>query len=333
MKFEEEITDAEVEEIETEAKEVKQMRKPKTPGLMLTIFGAILIVLIGGLASYYYYSFQSQGAAGERVLKNAWSDVTGDTNLLMTKFNSIDTFDNLASTDNTSLTKMINQTNQTVRDGMFDIKAQAGLSIKASTTASKLTGFLEDYSNMLSELKRITARVSDISEATELDDLKTAGEKMEKSYDELLLVGNGYVQVQLPRTVFDIPTKTEGLLAKKIEEGGTKTEQQKAVQQAAEQLVGQFVQEWTKRNPGGMSNKMTTGAKTEFVAGAVEEESSDITGFRITQTTVGDDLGKVTIVGQLDKQTPDKVKTAETWEFVLLKQGESWLIDRWQKKS
>jgi len=332
MQFEEEINDAEVEEIEAEATEVKQVRRPKTPGLLLTVFGAIMVVLIGGLASYYYYSFQSQGAAGEKVLKKAWADTVADTSLLVSKFGSISSFDGLNEASDTALIKIVNQTNQTVQDSVFDVRAQAGLSIKASTTASKMSSFLEDYGVMLSELKRIIPRVAEISDTKELAKLKTDGEAMQKSYDELLLVGNGIVSSQLSRSVFNIPTETEVLLTKKITEGGTQTEQQKSAQQSAEQLVGQFVQEWENRNPDGMSSKLTNGAKNEFRPGIVED-STDITGFTITTTTVANDLLKVTILGQLTKQTPDKVKSNEDWQFIVLKQGDKWLIDTWQKKN
>lgn len=330
MKFEEEITDGEAEAIETEAKEVQKYRRPRVPGLMLTIFGAVIVILIGGLASYYYYTFQSQGAAGEKVLKRVWSETVTDTNALLAKFNAIDKFDDLAATGDQSLTKIINQTNQTVRDGLFDVRAQTGLSITASTAASKFTGFLEDYSTMLTELKRIATRAGEVSEMKELAELVDAGEAMSKSYDELLLVGSGLIQAKLPRAVFDIPDGVGDLLQKKIDDGGTKTEQQKAAQQAAEQQVSQFIQAWEDRNPTAMSDKLTQGAKADFSPGIVED-SVDITGFRITKTTVADDLTKITIAGQLDKQTPDKTKSTEDWEFVLLSQGGNWLIDRWQK--
>ncbi len=331
MKFEEEITDNEAEEIEAETKEMKSFRRPKAPGLLLTIFGAIIVILVGGLASYYYYTFQSQGTVGEKKLKQVWSDTVNESNLLLTKFNSIDTFDKLGDTSSQSLTQLINTTNQTVRDGLFDIGAQTGLSIKASTAASKLTSFLEDYSAMLLELKRIAGRVADINNKKELDTLKANSEKASRSYDELLLVGSIIIQTKLPRAIFDISSGIDVLLGKKIDEGGTQTEQQTAAQQAGEQAVSQFVQAWQNRDADGMTAKLTKGAKVDFSPGVVEE-SSDVTGFRITKTTVSEDLSKVTIVGQLDKQTPDKKKVTENWQFVLLKDGDKWLIDSWGKQ-
>jgi hypothetical protein len=332
MKFEEEITDDEAESIESEAREMKQYRRPRVPGLLLTIFGAIIVVLIGGLASYYYYTFQSQGAAGEKVLKKVWSETISDTSVLLTRFSSIDAFDKLAETSDQSFIKAVNTANQTVRDGLYDIKAQSGLGIQASTAASKLSSFLEDYSSMLAELKRVVGRVADISDKQELDTLKAAGTQMEKSYDELLLVGNGVIKEKLPRAIFDLPDGVETLLGKKIDEGGTKTEQEKAAKQATEQVVSQFVQAWQDRDPNGMSARLTAGAKSEFKPGIVED-SVDITSFRITNSTLLEDLSKSTITGQLEKQTPDKKVLTETWEFVVLKQGDKWLIDRWQKKS
>ena len=332
MKFEEEITDSEVDEIEAEVKAMPKRRPSRAPALVLTIFGALLVILIGGLASYYYYSFQSQGAAGEKVLKSAWSDAVNDSNLLLTKFQSVDEFDQLALTDDQSLIKILNTTNQTVRDGLYEVRAQAGLSIKASTAASKLGIFLDDYSAMLVELKRLAGRAADISDVKELDILKTAGDKASKSYDDLLLVGNGIIQTKLPRAIFDLPSGVETLLTKKIEGGGTQTEQQKAAQQTAEQSVAQFVQAWQNRDATSMSAQLTKAAQTEFKPG-ITEDSVDVTGFTITLSTVADDSAKVTIAGQLGKQTPDKKKLTENWEFVVLKQGDKWLIDRWVQKA
>jgi len=331
MRFEEEITGGEAEEIEEEAKEMKRYRRPRTPGLLLTIFGAVVVVLIGGLASYYYYTFQSQGAAGEKKLKQVWNDTVGDTSVLTARFKTIDEFGHLNETGTGSLGKLVDATNQTIRDGLYDIRAQGGMSIKASTVASKLSSFLEDYSAMLAELKRVISRVDEISDQQELNTLKDAGAQMEKSYDALLLAGSGIIQANLPRAVFDVPGGVEQLLAKKIEEGGSQSEQEKAAKQAAEQTVTQFVQAWQNRDPDGMSAKLTKAAKTEFNPGIVED-STDITNLRITASLVAADLGGVTITGELEKQTPDKTNLTETWEFKLLKQADSWLIDKWAKK-
>lgn len=328
MKFEEEITDDEAESVETEAQEMKKHRPSRAPGLLLTIFSAIIVVLVGGLGSYYYYSFQSQGAAGEKAVRKTWIEIVGGTNSLLLQFNSISEFDKL---NDTALTKIINTTNQTIRDGLFDIRAQSGLSIKASASANKLVSFLEDYSSMLVELKRLTSRVEEISDSRELDNLLAAGETASKSYDELLVAGGNLVQTKLPRGILDVPTDVEKLLDEKVNGGGTQSDKEKADQQAAEQVVSQFVQAWQSRNPDGMKAKLTKAAKSEFNAGIVED-STDVTGFRITLSTVASDGAKVTIDGQLDKQTPDKVKTSEKWQFVLLKQDDNWLIDRWAPK-
>ncbi|MFA5009846.1 MAG: hypothetical protein WC553_01265 [Patescibacteria group bacterium] len=332
MKFEEEITDAETEEIEAEAKAMKVRPRPKAPGLLLTVFGSVLVVLIGGLASYYYYSFQSQGAAGEKALKTTWSEVVSDTTAVVNKLQSVDSFDQLGDTGDTALIKVVNVANQTVRDGLYDVRAQVGLSIKASTVASKLSIFLDDYSVMLAEFRRILGRVAEISEIKELDTLKSTTAKMEQSYDELLLVGGGMIQAKLPRDIFDTASDVNALLQKKIDDGGTQTEQQKAAQQAAEQAVNQFVQAWQDGDATGMSAKLTKAAKAEFSPGIVED-SVQITNFRITASVVDDGVAKVTIAGQLEKKTPDKQTLTETWEFVVLKQTDSWLIDRWQKKA
>ncbi|RLC37381.1 hypothetical protein DRH29_02160 [candidate division Kazan bacterium] len=343
MEIEENISQEEMNEEGNNPSDIEgenlKIKEPKVPtpeppkrkmGVMLTVFAAVIIVLIGGLASYYYYNFQSQGLASSKVLENVWDETVLVSIELTNAFEQIETFDDMATAGRDSFEAEVNDANRTIRDGIFDIRGQTGLNITASTFASKLNSFLDDYSKMLAELKRIVSRAEDIDSIDELDQLLIYGENMEKSYDDMLLVGNDYVQANLPRIIFNLPTNIKGLLEEKIREYGTQEEQDKAERQAAEQVVSQFAEAWRNRDSEGMLNYLTSGAKASDankIAGLMED-SSDIDSFRILNTTIVNDTN-IEIRSSLEKITPDNSNITEEWKFVLLKTNGSWLIDTW----
>ncbi len=306
-------------------------KKPRNTGIMLTVFAVIVVVLIGGLASYYYYTFQRQGMASERVLTNVWDETVLETITITKKFDTIKTFKELDDTGKNSFETIINDANRTIRDGIFDIRSQTGMDIITSTFSGKLNAFLDDYSSMLTELKRIIGRVEDIDSIDELDQLLVYKDNMEKSYDDLLLVSGSFIQANLPRAIFDMPDDILSLLKKQLDEEGSQSEQDKAARQAAEQVINQFVQAWQSRDGDAMAGYLTAGARSEFNRGILED-SSDIITFRILKTELAEDGAKVTIEGRLDKKTPDNAEVSESWEFVLLNTQGSWLIDSWKQQ-
>jgi len=306
-------------------------KRPRNTGILLTVFAVVVIVLIGGLASYYYYTFQRQGMASERVLTNVWDETVLATINITKKFDTIKAFKELDDTGKDSFETIINDANRTIRDGIFDIRSQTGMDISTSTFSGKLNSFLDDYSSMLTELKRIIARVEDIDDVKELDQLLVYQDNMEKSYDDLLLVSGSFIQANLPRAIFDMPDDILSLLKKQLDEQGSQSEQDKAARQAAEQTVNQFVQAWQSRDGDGMATYLTAGAKSEFSRGILED-SSDIVTFRILKTELTEDGSNITIEGRLDKKTPDNAEVSESWEFVLLNTQDSWLIDSWSQK-
>jgi len=185
---------------------------------------------------------------------------------------------------------------------------------------------------MLSELQRIIGRVPEIDNVSDLDQFLVYGNNMEKSYDDMLLVGSGHVQANLPRVIFNMPSEVETMLEVKIDEGGTQDEQDKAERQAAEQVVSQFASSWRSRDAEAMQTHLTSGAKatdTAKIAGLMED-SSDISSFGITKTNL-EDL-TATIDGNLKKTTPDDTTITETWQFVVLKTNDVWLIDSWNQQ-
>jgi len=354
MEIEENINQEEMENEENETPEVEAKQPASVPedrlaqreinkldipkpkhkmGVTLTVFAAIVVVLIGALASYYYYNFQSQGMASGKILENVWDETVLVSVELTNAFEQIDTFDSMAVAGRDSFESQVNDANRTIRDGIFDIRGQTGLSISASTFASKLNGFLDDYSNMLAELKRVIGRAESIDDTSELSQLLIYGDNMEKSYDDMLLVGSSYVQANLPRVIFNLPTDIKSLLEEKIDEHGTQEEQNRAERQAAEQVVSQFASAWRDRDSEGMQSYLTNGAKISDatkIAGLMED-SSDISSFRILNTTIVDDTN-IETNGSLEKITPDETTITEEWKFTLLKTDDNWLIDTWVKQ-
>lgn len=304
-------------------------RKPQSTGLMLTIFGGILIIIIGGLASYYYYTFQQAGRSNEQVLTNVWDETVLASINLTRKFEQIDSFEMLGDTSKDNFESYVSDANRAVRDGIFDVRSQTGLSVSAGTFASKLHSFLNDYSNMLGELKRISARVDDIDDVNALKELTGFGDDMEVSYDDLILAGNSFIYNNLPRDIFDLPDDVLTFLEEKLESDGTLETQAKENRQAAETAVSQFVQAWKDRDADAMSGLLTSGGKNEFNRGILED-SSEIVSFRIMNTEMDSDSA-IAISGKLDKETPDEKTVTENWSFTLIKTGDNWLIDTWKQ--
>ncbi|MFH0905305.1 MAG: hypothetical protein V1826_01105 [bacterium] len=325
---EEEIVDETEPEQELEEPVNRRPRRTRGAGVLLTIFAIVVVVLVGGLASYYYYSRQHQGLESERGLRKVWDDTVSTTEKLTSKLDQVSKFDDLATAGSDNFEKTVNDANRTVRDGIYDLKAQTGLGIAASTFASKLMSFLDDYGVMLGELKRITPKAAEIDDTKELDSLISDRDDMQRSYDELLLVGKGFMtSSSLPRVIFDLPDTIKSLLEAKIKETGTQDEKDKATKQAAERIVTQFVDAWRNRDADGMGRYLTAGAKSAFNPGVLED-ASEIKSVPILSTEIKDET-KVEIRAQIVKTTPDNQTTTETRRFVLLKTGSDWLIDSW----
>ena len=92
MEIEDEITAEEANEIEAEATTMKRPRRPRSMGVILTVFAAVIVVLVGGLASYYYYTFQRQGVVSEQELRDVWDETVLGTVTLTHPFQTPDKF-------------------------------------------------------------------------------------------------------------------------------------------------------------------------------------------------------------------------------------------------
>lgn len=327
-----EVDDPEViSEEEESMNKIRPLRRQPATGVLLTLFAGVVIILLGGLASYYYYTFQAQGAVGEKQVKDTWQEAAESTEDLVTGYGRVSAFADVTDRSEASFSVMIDRANRSVRDSSFELQNVAGLNIQASTVASKMVIFLDDYSEYLAEMRKVVDRADDVVALKDsLSVLKETANKSEESYDALLLVNKGFLKADLPRSVFDIGEKLADLAQKFIDEGGELEEKNQKIKEAGQTVVSKFVQGWQNKDGEAMGSYLTTGAKAEFPV-AILEDSVDVTGLTITETQVPEDGSKITIKGQLKKKTPDDVTNTETWQFVLLPSGDKWLIDSWKK--
>ena len=332
MQLEEEINESEEEEINEEAADMKRPRRMISAGLVLTIFSVIVIVMIGGLASYYYYTVQSQSNSSAKTLKQMWTTTVANANDVSDQFATIGTYADLTAQNGTDLATAVSTANREARDDSATINSLAGLSVQGTNAAQKMQKFFADYTIMLGDLHNFldnpTAPTSDADFNTLVADAKPLSD----DYNQLLLAGKGIVNGNFPSAVFDLPNNLVKLYDGQTQDDKDQATKQSASQTAAQASVNSFVAAWKARDAAGMKKYLTNGAKGEFNAGILED-STDITGLRITSTKASDDGTSITIDGQLDKLTPDQVTVSENWEFVLLPQGSAWLIDSWKSLS
>jgi len=245
-------------------------------------------------------------------------------------FDRLQKFQDITDRSNTSLSVALDTANRTVRDGGFDMQNQVGLDVRAATVGSKLAGFLDDYSKYLAEERRVLDHADTILDPKDLETLRVDAKLAETSYDALLAVNAGFLKQSLPRSIFDMGDKLTDLLNKMIEEKGSIDDENKAQKQAANDIVSKFTQAWQDRNVDGMSAYLTAGAKADLTP-ATLENSTDVTGLSITETTVAEDGSKITVRGNLKLAPPGGMSVTEVWQFELLPTGDKWLIDSWKK--
>ena len=328
---EEEVEEVEEEEEEEEPRPMsKSQRKHKAnmTGLWLTIFTAVVVILIGGLASFYYFTFQSQGSESEKEVKATWKNVAEATTDMVNSFKRVDSYDGLLNHESESFAAYVDIANREVRDAGFSLRNQTGLSVKASSVSSKMSAFLEEYQSYTGTMRSTLSELDGIESASDLDDLVQAGKDSESAYDDLLEVNNGFLKASLPRTVFDIGNDIQNIMREKLGQDSADEAENKSDQNLAQTSVSQFVQAWKDRDAEAMMSRLTAGAKAEFPVGILED-SVDVTGLSITDTQLSGDGASITIMGTLKKRTPDGVEQTESWKFVLLPNGEQWLIDSW----
>jgi hypothetical protein len=90
------------------------------------------------------------------------------------------------------------------------------------------------------------------------------------------------------------------------------------------------MQAYMGKDVAAMRLYLTKAAEAEFKPGAIQEETSEIKSYKITDTRKLSDT-KIEINAQLAKETPDGVTVTDKRLFVMLKQSDGkWLIDSYK---
>lgn len=319
------------EVIARQAKYIKQASRPRTLGVLTVVFVAVLIVMIGGLASYYYYTFQNQGTANEQNFRNSWNDVVVATVSLTNSFDKVKTFADLATDSKGGFKEVLGSTTRSLRDVLYGFQGSSNFAFSGNSFDSRLSSFLDDYLAFLRELQRVidkgaSGMIQDIAETDEL--IKLSG-KMNETYDNLLLADRSkIIQANLPRELFDLSGGVKGLVEATLADQKKSAEADQAAIDAAVATVTKFMQAYSDRDAAAMVIYMTKQAESEFQPSLLLETVLEVKSFKVLATRKMND-NKIEIDAQIDKETPDLKITSEKRLFVMLQENNKWLIDSW----
>ena len=322
-----EITEEEVERIQ-------RANNPKVMGVMLTIFIAVMVVMIGGLASYYYYTTRQQDSTHEQTIKDNWSDVALATASLTNAFDKIDDLTVLFDDTKGSFQETLNDANRSLKDVSYNLRSISGYAFSGNIVISKMEVFVEKYSDYLRELQSVINQTKGglVENIDELKNLTELGDSMNESYDKLIIADKGkIIDSVLPSELFNMSREMEDLMQKYLDDKKKQGEEENKIISAVSDVASKFIQAYANKDADSMMSYLTDEAKTEFNPGIVEE-AIEITTFKILDTRlVGDN--KSELDAQLTKQTPSQETYTEKKRFILLKKGSQWLIDSWRNFS
>ncbi|OGB74027.1 hypothetical protein A2V68_01510 [candidate division Kazan bacterium RBG_13_50_9] len=318
--------------IEEEVEEIRRASRPKLFGILVVVFVATLVIMIGGLASYYYYTFQSQGSADEQDIQDNWDEVVISTVALTDSFDTVKSFDDLISDTTNSFEAKVGDTNRTLRDVLYNLQGVSSYLVPSGTFINRLNSFLDDYVAYLRELQRLIDKGQGglLEDVSEVNDLTALGQKTNESYDNLLIADkNKVIQASLPRGLWSIPNTIEELVTDYLATKEEQTKEEEAEKSAANDVATKFMQAYMNRDTDAMTLYLTAGAEGEFSPAVVMEDSSEIKSFKILETRkTGED--KIELDAQIAKETPDGAAVTEDRLFVMLKRDGKWLIDSWK---
>jgi len=321
------------EVIYEEVEKIRRATRPRALTILATVFVGILIVMIGGLASYYYYTVQSQSGAGEKSIGDQWNAVVLSTNQLTKSFASLSKLEDMTAEGSTSFESTLNKTSGQLRDVLYKLDSTGGYSLASNVFNSRLSNFLDDYIATLRELQRVieSGRSSLIKDIKDVDALKTLSDKMKESYDNLLVADRGKVITKtLPRELFAIAGEVEDFVQTYLDEQKTKSEADDAEKTAANDVTTKFMQAYMSKDVVAMRLYLTKAAEAEFNPGAVQEETAEIKSYKIADTRKLSDT-RIEIDATLTKETPDNATVTDKRLFVMLKQSDGkWLIDSYK---
>ena len=322
-----EITEEEVEKIQ-------RANNPKVMGVMLTIFVAVMVIMIGGLASYYYYTTQKQDSTHEQTLRDNWGEVVLATASLTNAFDEIDGLTALFDDTKGSFQETLNDANRALKDVSYNLRSISGYAFSGNIVISKMEVFVEKYSDYLRELQSIIdqAKGGLVEDINELKDLTEQGDSMNEAYDNLIIADKGeIIDSILPSELFNMSREMEDLMQKYLDDKKKQGEEEDKIKTAINDVASKFIQAYANKDADSMMSYLTDEAKTEFNPGIVEE-SVEITTFKILDTRlIGDN--KSELDAQLTKETPSQETFTEKKRFILLKKGSQWLVDSWRNFS
>lgn len=310
---------------------LQRASSPRTMGVMLTLFVAALVIMIGGLASYYYYNLQKQGSGNEQNIRDNWDEIVLTTTTLTNSFDKITDFNGLFDDTKSSFQKTLSSSNGALKDVSYNLQSISGYAFSGNIVITKMRSFIEDYLDYLRELQSIIEKGSGglINNITELDELAKLSTAMNESYDNLLLADKlKIIESSLPSDLFKMSADVKDLMQKYLDDKKQKGEADDAEKTAANGVASKFMQAYMNKDADSMMMYLTDEAKTEFNRGVVEE-ATEIKSFEITDTRKLNDT-KIEIDAKLKKETPDQGSQTETRRFVLLKKDTQWLIDSWK---
>lgn len=318
------VTDEDIERLQ-------RASSPRTMGVMLTVFVAVLVVMIGGLASYYYYSLQKQGSSHEQTIRDNWDEIVLATTDLTNSFAKITDFNGLFDDTKGSFQKTLSSSNGTLKDISYDLQSISGYAFSGSMVIGKMRSFVEDYLDYLRELQSVIekGRSGLLEDITELDELVKLSTAMNESYDNLLIADKAKVIASsLPSEIFKMSDGTKDLIQKYLDDKKQKGEADDAEKTAAQEVANKFMQAYMDKDADSMMAYLTDQAKSEFNKGIVEE-ATEIKSFEITDTRKLNDT-RIEIDAKINKETPDKGTKIEKRRFVMLKKDTKWWIDSWK---
>lgn len=316
---------------EEEIEILKQVNRPRALGIMLTVFVAILIIMIGGLVSYYYYNVQKQGSSHEQNIRDNWDDITLTTIDLTNAFDKVTDFTVLFADTKESFQDNLTSTNRSLKDVSYNLQSISGYAFSGNIVISKMAVFVETYIDYLRELQSVidkggSSLINNINELDNLDDLNTA---MSEAYNKLLITDKDKVITsELSNKLFKMSDGVQEFIQKYLDDKKEKDELNDTEKTAAQAVANKFMQAYTNKDADSMLSYLTDQAKSEFNRGIIED-ATEIKSFEITDTRKLNDA-RIEIDARIKKETPDKGNITEKRKFIMLKKDTGWLIDSWK---
>ncbi len=320
-----------MEIIEQEVEEIQKATRPKTFGILIAIFVAVLVIMIGSLASYYYYTYQSRGSASQQSVRDNWNEVVLVTMELTDAFAQVDDFESLVAGNKGSFSDTLGGVNRELRDIFYNLQGSKSYVFSGNVFVSRLNSFLDGYIAYLRQLQRLLDRgesglIEDISEVEELEELSN---RMNEAYDNLLVADkDDVIQASLSRELFDMSKEIEDLVQIYLDDKQTLVSKEEAQKSVASGIVTKFMQAYMDRDGNAMAVYLTTEAEVEFNPATVLEDLSEINNFKILGIRKTGDA-KIEIDAKLEKETPDGNAFSQNRLFILLERDSNWQIDSW----